>query len=369
MLPTLAHISTHSQKDILILMTTLLEKFNLDSELFSTVVDSPELFETSGTTTMLRAGKRVPYSASINGVSIPAYVTLQSARLTRLSLLKQEQRSTGNEYNLVTGILKPVQMDVELVIDGESISLIDLLHHFAQQASGKEIAREEFVHTARRIGLNFADGMPLFFQQFGASEAGFNNAIELFKAAGAQDVRGNMKNPGRIVQAWQHPGDGIEITAFELGTVDRTKSSRFKHDGVGQGFLNLVEAQIEQFTRIVSLRRGVRVLKTELENNTSTLSQADVKKLNEAIESQRAMSRQWASNWAGAQKRLVMLKNGSFEEQDMYDPVNAPCGRFTLTVDNSPVEIDLWTNSATANNSSSQTTASVADDDDDDAPF
>lgn len=350
-------------------MSTLLEKFNLDADVFSTVVDSPELFETSGTTTMLRVGKRVPYSASINGVSVPAYVTLNSARLTRLSLLRQEQRSTGNEYNLVTGIIKPVQMDVELVIDGQTMSLIDLLHHVAQQASGKEIAREEFVHTARRIGLNFADGMPLFFQQFGASQTGFDAAIEVFKASGATDVASNMKNPGRIVEAWQHPGDGVEISAFELGTVDRTKSSRYKHDGIGQGFLNLVEAQIEQFTRIVSLRRGVRVLKNELENNTGTLSQAEVKTLNEAIESQRAMSRQWASNWAGAQKRLVMLKNGSFEEQDMYDPVNAPCGRFTMVVNNSPVEVDLWTNSATANNSSSQATVSVDDDDDDDAPF
>lgn len=350
-------------------MSTLLEKFNLDADVFSTVVDSPELFETSGTTTMLRVGKRVPYSASINGVSVPAYVTLNSARLTRLSLLRQEQRSTGNEYNLVTGIIKPVQMDVELVIDGQTMSLIDLLHHVAQQASGKEIAREEFVHTARRIGLNFADGMPLFFQQFGASQTGFDAAVEVFKASGATNVASNMKNPGRIVEAWQHPGDGVEISAFELGTVDRTKSSRYKHDGIGQGFLNLVEAQIEQFTRIVSLRRGVRVLKNELENNTGTLSQAQVKTLNETIESQRAMSRQWASNWAGAQKRLVMLKNGSFEEQDMYDPVNAPCGRFTMVVNNSPVEVDLWTNSATANNSVSQTTASVDDEDDDDAPF
>ena len=350
-------------------MSTLLEKFNLDADVFSTVVDSPELFETSGTTTMLRVGKRVPYSASINGVSVPAYVTLNSARLTRLSLLRQEQRSTGNEYNLVTGIIKPVQMDVELVIDGQTMSLIDLLHHVAQQASGKEIAREEFVHTARRIGLNFADGMPLFFQQFGASQTGFDAAVEVFKASGATNVASNMKNPGRIVEAWQHPGDGVEISAFELGTVDRTKSSRYKHDGIGQGFLNLVEAQIEQFTRIVSLRRGVRVLKNELENNTGTLSQAQVKTLNETIESQRAMSRWWASNWAGAQKRLVMLKNGSFEEQDMYDPVNAPCGRFTMVVNNSPVEVDLWTNSATANNSVSQTTASVDDEDDDDAPF
>jgi hypothetical protein len=40
--------------------------------------------------------------------------------------------------------------------------------------------------------LKFTDGMPLLWQQFGASEAGISHAFDAFKAAGAVDVLNSM---------------------------------------------------------------------------------------------------------------------------------------------------------------------------------
>ena len=328
-------------------MSNLLEMFGLDAGVFGAVAETPEVFERTSTSAMLQVGKKVPYSASINGVKVPAYVTLKSARLTRLSMLEQKSAATGNDYNLVTGIFKPVDLDIEVLVDGETINLVDLMHKFAVAASGKDMTRDEFVLAARNIGLNLTGGMPLFWQQFGASADGFRAAVAAFRDAGAQDVISNMKNRGRIVAAYQHPGDGVEVTAFELGSVDRTKSSRHAFDGIGQGFLNLVDAQIEQFTRIVTLRKSAATLRSEMNANTGTWTQEQIRKANGLIENYEKMSKQWQSNWAGAQQRIVALDSGGFEKQNIYDPVNAPCGRFTMN----GLEVDLWTNSARANTS------------------
>jgi len=313
--------------------------FGLDLDVFADLTDDPALLESTSTTTTLRQGVRTPYSASINGVPVNAYVTLESARLTRLSILEQQSVSNNNSaYWLVTGIFKPVKMNVEVIVDGEVMSLPNLMRHLANSNSGKNISEEEFLHAARRIGLNFTDGMPLFFQQFGANLDNFGQAVEAFKAAGAEDVLKNIKNQGRIRGAYQH-NEGVEVTSLELGSVDRSKSMR------KQGFLNLVDAQIEQFSRIVGLRKQAATLNAQIENNTSTLSQEETKALGEQVRKCRDLAGQWTTNWAGAQKRLIGNGSGAFTDAGMYDPVNAPCGRFTMVVNGRPVEVDLWTNS------------------------
>lgn len=328
---------------------SILETLGLDLEALSGIGD-PSLFEGTGTTT-LRLGKRVPYNGSITGkdangtpvvTTIPCYVTLQEARLTRLSLLKQQQVSSGKEYWLATGILKPVKMDVELVIDGNTIHLVDFLHTIAQQASGSAMTRDEFVLNARRIGFNFDEGMPLFFQQFGADFEGFSAALDAFKSAGAVDAISDIANPGRINAAYTH-SKGVPVTAFELGTVDRTKSPR------NQGFLNLVEAQIEQFTRIVGMRKSARLIKARLADKTNAVNENDQKKLTIEADNLEKMSRQWVSSWSGAQQRIVN-DNGNYRTENVFDPVNAPCGRFTMLVGDNEVACDLWRNSARANN-------------------
>ena len=296
-----------------------------------------EIATTAGGTATLRQGKSVPYNASVNGISIPAYVTLESAKLSRISLLKQTQITTGKQYWLVTGILKPVKMNIDLVVDGNKINLVDLLHNVAQKTAGA-MSKDDFLVAARRLGFNFEEGMPLFFQQFGANIDGFESAVNAFRAAGA--VNATPANAGRIVQAWAH-AEGVPVTQFELGTVDRSQSPR------NQGFLNLVEAQIEQFARILGLRKQANLLQTKLSD--TSLSQEQIKKINSEVRQFNDLSRQWASSWSGAQQRLVNDGTGGFTTESVYDPVNAPCGRFTMVVHGANIEIDLWSNSARAN--------------------
>lgn len=360
----LAHTNTH-RKHKNYIMSILSQ---IDSSLFSEVAENPDTFKNTSTSTMLVAGKQVPYAASINGVKIPAYVTLESASLTRMSVIEQTAVSTGEMYHLVTGIFKPVKMNVEVVVDGQTIDLVDLFLTLARQGT-PGIDRETFSHQLTQMGLNLTGGMPLLWQQFGASTEGIQHAVREFAARGAEDVISEMKNPGRIVAAYQHPGDGVPVTSFEIGTVDRTKSSRYAFDGVGQGFLNLVEAQYEQFVRIAGLRKSVDVLTSELNANTGTWEESKVREVNDRIQTLGKMASQWQSNWAGAQQRIRTLESGGFIREDIYDAVNAPCGRFVMD----GVEVDLWSNSSRANTStksetvaSKQFTLSSAADDEED---
>ena len=331
-------------------MSTL-NKFNLDMGLFEQIADNIDVLQSTARTQMLQIGKKVNFKGSINGVEVPASVTLREANLSRISVLRQASPYTGKEYYLVTGVMNPVKMDLTVTLDGEEMSIVDLLHKFVTE-SGKTVDRDKFITSLKGLGLNFIDGMPLFFHQFGANEEGFKAAINAFKAAGAVDVTGRIENPGRIVAAYQHK-TGVPLTAFEIGTTDREKS-RTK-----QGFLNLVDAAVDTFQRVYSLRLQAHVLGSKIDS----LPQAKVKEANEKKEQLLALSRQWVSNWSGSQQRTIVTPAGVLEKQDIYDPVNAPCGRFTMTVNGSDFAADLWSNSARANSTpAAVTTATPAND-------
>jgi hypothetical protein len=330
-------------------MTNLLDKFNLGDS-FSAIADSPEAFEVSGRTTTLYKGRRISFKGTINGIEVPAYATLHEASLSRMSVIEQQSPYTGDSYKIVTGIFKPVKMDIELVIDGETMSLPELLRNLVNTSSTNKIDEQTFLETASRIGLKFSEGMPMFWQQFGASDEGIKAAFEAFKAAGAVDVLGSMSNRGRIVAAYAHDA-GVPVTSFEVGTVDRTKSR------TGQGFLNLVDASVEQFQRIVGLRKEASLLKTALTEQTDW-AQKKIKATEDRIKVIGDMSRQWTTNWAGAQQIIEIDEAGQLAPQDKYAAVNAPCGRFSMAVDGANVSVDLWKNSARAEASS--TTTSVA---------
>lgn len=339
-------------------MSNLLDKFNLDAGLFGAVADSPEVYETTGRTTTFHAGRRVAFKGSINGIEVPAYATLHEAFLTRMSVIEQTSPYSGDKYKIVTGILKPVKMTVEVVIDGQTMSLPELLRATVNQSASVEVSEDEFLDRASRIGLKFNEGMPMLFQQFGASENGITKAFELFRSAGAVDVLPTMKNTGNIVAAYAHDA-GVPVTSFEVGTTDRSQSR------TGQGFLNLVDASVDQFTRIVGLRKEASTLKAEL-GAQSNWSQDKVKSVEERIKTLRDMSRQWTTNWAGAQRVITVDASGAQTVKDQFAPVNAPCGRLTLVVGVEKHSIDLWKNSAKAESTSAPVASTEADDD---APF
>lgn len=318
-------------------MSTIISKFGLDSSLFTAVAENIDDLQSSSTTRTLTVGKTVAIKGSINGTEVPAEITLQEASLSRLSILEQKSPYTGKDYYLVTGVMNPVKMDIALTVDGEKMTLVDLLYKFVT-AEGQDVDRQKFNDSLVAMGMNFNGGMPLFFQQFGAAEAGFKHAIEAFKSAGAVDVTGRISNPGRIVAAYQHQ-TGVPVTSFEVGSVDRSKSR------TNQGFLNFVDSAVDTFQRVYSLRLQAHILSQKTEG----LSQKQIADAEEKRQKLIQLSRQWVSNWSGSQQRIVVSPSGAKEAQDIYDPVNAPCGRFTMVVNGSPVACDLWSNSARAN--------------------
>lgn len=313
--------------------------FGLDLGLFTEIAENIDALQGTSTTRTLSVGKTANMKGSINGTEVPMEVTLREASLSRLSILEQKSPYTGKDYYLVTGVMNPVKMDIVLTVDGEKVTLTDLLYKFVT-ADGSTVDRSKFDSSLVSMGLNFAGSMPLFFQQFGAAEEGFKHAIGAFKQAGAVDVTGRISNPGRIVAAYQHQ-TGVPVTSFEVGSVDRSKSR------TGQGFLNFADSAIETFQRVYGLRLQAHLLSQKLDG----LTQAQVAEANEKREKLIQLSRQWVSNWAGSQQRIVVAPSGSKEPQDIYDPVNAPCGRFTMVVNGSEVPVDLWSNSARANTS------------------
>lgn len=323
---------------------SILDSLGIDGSLFAAMVNEPDILDNNSKTTMMRLDKEVQYRGSINGKAIDAFVTLREANLTRLSLLEQTQKgTTPRQYLLVTGVMQPVRFDIDLMIDGQRINFVDVLHQIAIEASGSNITRDEFLVHSAKIGVNLVGGQPLFFQQFGASYEKYSECIDVFEAAGAVSVFDKIQNnKGRIKSAWQLK-PGIPLTAFEVGTVDRTQSARYAHDGIGQGFLNLVDAQFDQFTRILGLRKSAKIKRAEAESGKHP--EDKVVALKNSADLDMKMSNMAKSNWAGAQRRLRQKPNANeFEVDPIYDPVNLPCGRFTMLTANGEYEADFWTN-------------------------
>ena len=326
---------------------SLLSMFKLNDSL-AALANDPSIAETNSANTVLRVGKEAQFLGSINGIEVPCYAVLHEAKLSRVSLLKQMSPNLKREYYLATGIFKPVKMDIFVKIDGNKMNIIDLLHTFVNETADRKISRDEFVQSASSIGMDFVGGMSLFFQQFGANLDGWNDLVEEFTAAGAKNATSSLRrSSSRIEQVYAHE-DGVEVTEFELGTADRTKSR------TGQGFLNLADSVVSQFERIVTLRKEARILNappTEGEKQTAITKRQQTGKEKERL------ARQWNSNWAGAQLRLdPVTKKASLPMT--YDPVSAPCGRFTLA----GTKIDLWSNSAIANTSGEATVTTVTSD-------
>jgi len=188
------------------------------------------------------------------------------------------------------------------LIDGNRMNIIDLLHTIVKEASGKQDhSRDQFVRDLRNMGMNFTDGMPLFFQQFGANFEAFNSAVQAFKEAGATDDLQRMVNAemkvGNIRVAYAHK-EGVDVTSFEVGTVDRSASVR--KDYANQGFIDLGDALFENFLRVVKFTKEASVLQSEIEKNTSTWSQTQIKAAQAQIKKFEDMAKQYTSNWGGA---------------------------------------------------------------------
>lgn len=332
----------------------------IGSEDFSVLATDPGSLNSNGKTTTLTKGRRVPFQATFAGMSFPAYATLESAYLHRVSVIDHVSlKQNGKVSKLVTGIFKPVKMDVEVVFDGQIVTLPNLLRAIVNRgiAVDKQVSEENFIATLEQLGIRFASGMNLFWQQFGANQEGIDKLVAAFKAAGAVDAMHSMQNAGRIKECYQMPQRdgsdiaGPEIVSFELSRADRTQSM------TGQGFLDVVDAVSENFKRIVVLRKQAAVIRQEI--NAKALpegwSQDRIAQRNQDATALVRLSQQWATVWSGAQQRIAIdKKDPSIKTpESIFDPTSAPCGRFKMIVAGQEVSIDLWTNSVRANTSDS----------------
>lgn len=336
-------------------MNINLQELGLDLSLFQTIVDSPELFASTGKQTRITVGKEINYPLTINKKPYDAKLFVHSANLQRVSLVENTQIGTDRNYYIVTGIFNPVKMDVILTINGTDINLVDFLFLVTKQAANSDdYTREEFINHLSNIRFPLHAGMPMFFQQMGANKTEYFKVVEILaKAGGIEDTKGN----GRIIHSCgltrdmtQHGVYGPKVLSFEVGTTDPTQTALYKwaernNVNIGDtGFINFGEAIVKQFTRLSAQRKTAAIIREQQEQ--AGLTQEEINKMKAQVKNLNEMATQWASVWGGSQQRWTRQQDGDFVQENIFDPINVPCGNFGLSVDGKVVNINLWTNKA-----------------------
>lgn len=325
-------------------MSTLSNMFGINSDDLALVTENPDAFKSQSNTTLLRKDKRVKTKGSINNIEIPTYVTLESAFWTRLTVRDHYINRAGAEARtsqVFGGVFKPVKMKVEVEINGKTMLLQELIRDLiAETSAGKSADEINRIIEDTNLLRGFADGMPLMFQQMGASENGFQHAIEIFRSAGAVDDLASLKGNSRFHTCYDmKQKQGLEVVAFELGSADRTQSK------TGQGFTDIIDAVISNLVRVIGHKTTAAILRKEIEEKVASLSQGDIKAKQTKIDSELAMSRQYPVIWSGAARQKDTTETGDMVTRDKYNAVNAPCGRWTVLVNGQTEDLDVWSNS------------------------
>lgn len=372
-------------------MSTFSNLLGIDSDVFAVVTENPDALKSQSNTVRLQKDKRVKVKGSIENakikkqieeqgaslspadleelkkksrIEIPTYITLESAYWTRLTVRNHEVRRAGKEPRISQvfgGVFKPVKMKVEVELGGQTMPLQELIINLILESSNGK-SRDEVMKIVEDTNLikGFKDGMPLMFQQMGASENGFAHAIEIFKAAGGIDDLASLKNNPRFHTCYDMKSQqGLEVVSFELGSADRSQST------TGQGFIDIVDAVFSNLIRVISHKSNAAILKKQIEEQAASLSQADIKANQLKIDTELAMSRQYPVIWSGASRQVDVQPTGDKLTRDKYNATNAPCGRWTVVTANGNVDLDVWSNSE----NKPSNTASVAQVDKTKAPF
>jgi len=288
------------------------------------VIDSnPEVLERAqGGTQRLVAGKTTRFTGNLNGTAVPFTATLKSASLNRISLVQHTSPNTGQDSFIVTGILNPVEINIEVNVDGNMLSIAEFLRQMAA-AAGIGKSPEEFSEILDNIGMPL-NSMSLFFQQFGASKLAYEQLASVMGNHGA----GNGNIGGRIIDSVTFgQGKGLPVSWLEVGTSNRSRSR------TGQGFTDFLDAIVSNFMRIMSTRKAAAAVMAAVSDDAE---QNEIKAAREKYNTLMATSRSWASTWSGAQKRIN-------SDDLIYDPQHVPCGRLGIVVDDEVQEHSFWT--------------------------
>lgn len=334
-----------------------LDLLGFDPSDFAAIAEASSLFPQSKTV-RLELNKRVAFTGSMthknaNGdpitKTLPCYATLRSAKLTRLSLAQHTSisKEINSQYFLASGVFKDVQMDIELALpNGEIVGFYDFMANLVSNAAGLKMSTDEFLTKCADMKIDYASGLPLFWQHFGANRDKFADLAKKFKDAGATPdanpkLRALMSKENSHIKGVLQLAEGIPVTAMEIGSVDRSENPR------NQGFINFLDAQFSQIMRVIGFAKKADVIKSQL-TAASGWSQKRVSEAEQKITLYSQMSKQYASNWAGAQERLIKVAEKKYETDQTnprFDPTHAPCGRFTLLTNGEEYKVDLWKDS------------------------
>jgi hypothetical protein len=354
--PVLPTSKLHTES-ILTIMNNSIDFANLGIGDFShlgDVITNPELFEGgSSSTTQVKVGKTVKYPVSINGRPFPGLLTVNSAKLTRLSLIEQ-QRQDGYRYMIVTDI-------------------IDFLFELSKQASGLATAdRDRFIKSLEDdIKMPLTGNMQLFFQQMGANASAFEKFIvdlnDQNYVTGDDSGRINKDRQTRIQRAYIL--NDVPVTEFEIGTTDPSQSQIIKNtNGAAEaGFIDMADAIWRNYNRVLKLRKMYNLKMQEIENlaaqNPTNLQEMAKSIKAEALHVQK-QANSFAGNLGGARLRYTRNEaTGDYavDEKGVYDPNYVPCGRLTvLGADGAEIKANFWTNRSDSSNDAKPTFPTLA---------
>lgn len=307
--------------------------------LFSYMAENTEYYQPTSQTTTVVMGIRTGIPATIDGDPFDAEILVTTGRITRLTHMIQTRTNndTGREepYNLLSGIMSNVTQDVWLKVDGEMIPHWEYIRRFgnAQAAAhnGTELDEPTFLKVAANVGFDWAHergGRPLFFHHMGASQIGIQEAFELILASGGKDATGQIKaeNRNRIQRAVTHPG--LEVVRFEIGRANREKSQ------TGQGYLDPVDAEFENYVRSAKLRTQATILRKTMQQrkiDKDPTYTADVEKqLGDEMNKLVQQAASWSTNLGGAQQRKQKGADGEIVVMDQWFAQHMPCGRILV---------------------------------------
>lgn len=324
-------------------------------EALEAIIDNPNALELVRNTINLRVGVETPFKGTINKEKVNAYATLNGAKLTRLSLIRQgyaEGSIKSGDYYIVTGQFNPVSIDITIDNNGTKIPLHEVWRQMTVALKGGDagnMTEEGWLSTLSRMGLNYTNGaFQMYFQHMGAKDSEierlFNDFIDMGAGVDVATLQKNSADPNRpqrMENALVHP-TGIPVSFFELSSVNRDKVAS------GQGFIDLCDALTEQLTSVTKLRNDAHLLEHKAENDESLSDSQRKAAVGKAAEL-RTRSNQFLTSFSGRQLKTRRNKvTGELEWMDDFAPSQAPCGRFDLVVDGENRRYDLWQERQTA---------------------
>lgn len=332
----------------------------LDLQAFSfegieAVVDSPEIFIPFGQTVPITIGMPSKFTTEIDGHTVNYQVTFESARLTRLTQIVNENRETGRPYNLVTGQFNNVEAKLRVNIgqneDGtqQFVSMEEWIRAIVNSTreEATQISEMAWAEQCEAMGFRWSSGdMVMLWQHFGGSESKLQAAFDTFIEAGAQDITSTYDPDrlGRIRRIVTH-NPGLLTTAFEIGQADRSRSQ------TQQGFEDLLSSNWDNFKRVIKMRTEAAALSKELAEieKDEKAEPEDLMALRGEVTTLRRQSTRWVNNWAGSQVRTTLQADGSLSTGDEWDPQSIPCGRISVKIPVFSTVMDPETNEPVKN--------------------